>query len=391
MNALRFPAYRIYFVAFFLSNIGTWMHNFAQTWLMYRQTHGDPLYLGYLALAFAGPMVVVTPFGGVLADRFPRGRVLLMTQSLSAAVALGVSVLATREQASPPLLLVAQTLLALLLAVDNPTRQSAIGDLVPKESLPSALALNSAIFTGAALVGPMLGGLLLSSVGPGGLFRINAASFMLPILALVYLRARLNAARAVRRAAFLSGLQHIWRTAPLRRLFALGYVLPIFGRSYVQLLPIFADGRFHRGAKGYSGLLTAAGLGALLGALVLTLLSRVKDRRRTVFIATLSASLTLAGFAFAHTYALAWAMVLCTAAAAGVASTSIGTIVQTEVPPELRGRVVAFHVISVVGIPFFGAWLLSHAARATEPTRAVLAFAVVSGLSACVWRWRDRN
>lgn len=393
MNALRVPAFRIYFAAFFVSNVGTWMQNFAQTWLLYKLTHST-LYLGYLGFAFSLPMTLVTPFGGGLADRFPRARVLATTQALSAVTALILAVLAATGRITPTHILAGQFTLALLLSVDNPTRQSIVPDLVPKEALPSALAFNSAIFTGAALLGPMAGGLLLARVGTHGLFAINTATFFFPLVSLLFLRKQIAAAaiRGSRTRAF-AGLDYVRGEPGLRRLLLLGVVTAIFGRSYQQILPVFADDRFHRGHGGYSALLVSGGIGAILGALVLAALAGAKDRNRIVLVSVLVSASALASFAVTSDFHLALGAMLCTGAGAVVATTAAGTIIQTAVPPQLRGRVIALHVVTVVGLPFFGALFLSRLAHATSPSTAVLTFATVSALGVVAWysRARTRN
>lgn len=386
MNALRVPAFRVYFAAFFVSNVGTWMHNFAQTWLLYQLTRST-LYLGYLGFVFSLPMTLVTPFGGALADRFPRGKVLAATQALSALVALTLAFLAATHRILPAHILTGQFVLALLLSVDNPTRQSVVADLVPKEALPSALALNAAIFTGAALLGPMLGGLLLPHIGTGGLFALNTASFAFPLVAILGLGAQIRAAapRSVTGDAF-SGMRHVARDPGLRRLLGLGIVTAILGRSYQQMLPVFADVRFHRGHSGYSTLLVAGGTGAILGAVILTTLSSTRNRERLVFVGWILNCSALLVFSRTENYLVAFVAILLTAVGGVMATTSAGTILQSQVPPALRGRVVALHVVTVVGLPFFGSLLLTRLAYVTSPSTAVLAFAAMSGASAIVWR-----
>jgi MFS family permease len=163
--------------------MGTWMQNVAQNWLIYKMTNNDPRYLGWMGLAFAIPMIVLPPVGGYLADRFPRARILQITQWSMLMLALIQALLTFAELNSPWLILVATFLNATLLAVDNPTRQALIPTLVPRSDLMNALALNSATYNGAALVGPALAGFLLGTLGAGWLFLGNAMSFVAVIYA----------------------------------------------------------------------------------------------------------------------------------------------------------------------------------------------------------------
>lgn len=385
MSALRHGAFRTYFAAFFLSNVGTWMHNFAQTWLMYRLTH-RAIDLGYLGLVFALPMTLITPLGGALADRFPRAKLLAATQTLSAIVALVIMALVATGTITRAHLLVGQFILALLLSVDNPTRQSMVAELVPKSDLASALALNASIFTGAALLGPMLGGLLLGKVGPEGLFAMNAVSFVFPLASLPVLHRKLAQANALRsRGGTFDGMAHALRDVPLRNVLALGVTTALFGRSYQQMLPVFSEVHFHRGAEGYATFLSAGGLGAIAGALVLSAFSRTEHRERIVASGVVCTSASLVAFAWAPQFAWAVVAIFLAAASAVIATTSMGTLIQVRVPPELRGRVVSLHVVTVVGLPFLGSLLLALLANYTSPAKALCLFASMSAVAAFAW------
>ena len=165
--------------------MGTWMQNVAQSWLIYRLTGNDPWYLGLLGLSFAIPMIVVPPIGGVVVDRVDRIRLLRVTQTCSLSLAVLLAILTWSGLVRPWYILLSTFIGALLLAFDNPARQSLIPELVPRQDLLNALALNSATYTGAALVGPALAGILLSVVGAGWLFMINAFSYLAVIGALL--------------------------------------------------------------------------------------------------------------------------------------------------------------------------------------------------------------
>jgi len=385
MNALRIGAFRVYFVAFFVSGVGTWMHSFAQSWLLYRMTGNNGLYLGYLGLLFALPMTLLTPFGGGLSDRFPRRALLTTTQLLSAGLALLMAFAAARGALAPWHILASQFTFAVLLAVDNPARQSLVPDVVPKEALPSALALNSAIFTGAALVGPMVGGLLIGRLGAHGLFALNAASFAIPLLTLRGLV--LPAAPVGPRPAHdpLGGFRYLWATPALRKTVLFGVWLALFGRSYVQVLPVFATQHFHRGAAGYSAMLSAGGVGALLGAGLLAAISHITARERVMALGALLGASSLVVFAKTSSFPLGLGALVIAGGSAVAATTAAGTIVQTTVPPALRGRVVALHVVTVIGLPYLGSLVLAALGRAWSQNLALVAFATASGLGALLF------
>ena len=156
--ALRHRPYRLLWSGLLVSNMGTWMQNVAQNWLIYKMTNNDPRYLGWMGLAFAIPMIVLPPIGGYLADRLPRNKILQVTQWSMVTLALLQAGLTLAGRNTPWLILIATFLNATLLAVDNPTRQALIPTLIPREDLLNALALNSATYNGAALIGPALAG-----------------------------------------------------------------------------------------------------------------------------------------------------------------------------------------------------------------------------------------
>src|SRR5215211_2086572 len=186
--ALRHRNFALIWSGLLVSNMGTWMQNVAQSWLIYKLTGNNPLYLGWLGLSFAIPMCIMPPLGGALADRVDRIKLLYVTQTCSLLLAALLAILAWSGAIQPWHILLTTFGGALLLAFDNPTRQSLIPELVPREDLLNALSLNSATYTGAALIGPALAGLLLDVVGAGWLFMLNAISFLAVIWALRSMR-----------------------------------------------------------------------------------------------------------------------------------------------------------------------------------------------------------
>ncbi len=186
--ALQHRNFRLIWSGLLVSNMGTWMQSVAQSWIIYKLTGNNPLYLGWLGLSFALPMVFVPPLGGALVDRVDRVKLLYITQTASLLLAALLAALTWLGLIAPAHLLAASFLEALLLAFDNPARQSLIPELVPRRDLLNALSFNSATFTGAALVGPALAGVLLDVVGAGWLFFLNALSYLAVIGALCSMR-----------------------------------------------------------------------------------------------------------------------------------------------------------------------------------------------------------
>ena len=238
--ALQHRPYRLLWSGLLVSNMGTWMQNVAQSWLIYKMTDNDPRYLGWLGLTFAIPMIILPPLGGFLADRFPRPKILTITQWSMMTVALIQALLTWSNLNSPALILIATFIGAVLLAVDNPTRQALIPTLVPRHDLMNALALNSATYNGAALIGPALAGFLLGVMGPGWLFFGNAISYLAVIYAVTQMpfEAEQGTPTTNLREALLGGIQYAWVHALTGVLLITSTIMSIFGRSYQQGLPV---------------------------------------------------------------------------------------------------------------------------------------------------------
>lgn len=360
--ALQHRPYRLLWSGLLVSNMGTWMQNVAQSWLIYKMTNNDPRYLGWLGLTFAIPMIVLPPLGGFLADRFPRPKILQITQWSMMIVALVQALLTWSNLNSPTYILIATFMGAVLLAVDNPTRQALIPTLVPRHDLMNALALNSATYNGAALIGPALAGFLLGAIGPGWLFFGNAVSY----LAVIYAVSQMPFEEAQQhthttlRDALLGGIQYAWAHTLTGILLITSTIMSIFGRSYQQVLPIYADDIWRINAQGYGILLAAAGAGAMIGALGLASLPAIVPNQRNLRIAGIGFALTLAGFAVAPWWWLGVIMLILVGIIGTVATTMIATMLQLSVPSHLRGRVMSLHAVTLIGVPSLGGLLVSN-------------------------------
>ena len=358
----RYPAlhhrnFTLIWSGLLVSNVGTWMQNVARSWLIYKLTGNNPLYLGWLGLAFAIPMIIMPPLGGALADRVDRIKLLYITQTCSLLLAALLALLAWSGAIQPWHILLTTFGGALLLAFDNPTRQSLIPELVPRADLLNALSLNSATYTGAALVGPALAGLLLNVVGAGWLFMLNAISFLPVIWALCSMRdLPVRPKRVIPlRDALFGGFIYAWQHRLILFLLLISALAALFGRSYQQLLPIFADDIWRVGAGGYGILLGAGGAGALIGAFAMASITEIKQQGRVLVISGLIFCVTLAAFVLCPLFWPGVALLVVVSIAATVFSTMIATMIQLRVPGELRGRVISLYAITLIGLPSLGA------------------------------------
>ncbi|HWC33000.1 MAG TPA: MFS transporter, partial [Actinomycetota bacterium] len=291
-HSLRFRDYRLLWAGAVISNTGTWMQNVALSWYVFTLTR-SAFWVGAVAFASFFPMWL-SPLGGVLADRFDRRRILLATQSVMmiAATALAVLVGTGRATLAPVMGL---TLLGgFAFSIDAPTRQAFFPSLVPRDAMVNAIALNSAQFSLARVIGPAIAGTMIAAFGVAPVFWINAVSFLAVLAALTTVRERPRTMEGEAPAQGLrAGLAYAWRHPVIRVLIASIAVLSVFAGPISALLPVFADEVFRRGPTGLGALAAAMGAGSVLGAIVLGRIGRVRPRMVAAGVALAGGALTL--------------------------------------------------------------------------------------------------
>lgn len=358
----RFPAlgyrnFKLIWFGLIISNMGTWMQNVANGWLVLQLTN-SPLWLGILGFSFAVPMIIIPPFAGAVVDRVHRVQLLFFTQSMQLLNALILALLTWSGKVQVWEILLNSFVGALLLAFDNPSRQALIPDLVKPKDLLNALSLNSATYTGAALIGPALAGILLEPLGAGTLFFLNSISFLAVIFALASMRdvrTHSGGQSGSLSDAFVMGLKYAWRDRLILALLALSAVGAIFGRSYQNLLPAFSRDIWRAGPQGYGLLLAAAGGGALVGAFGLASFKQVPHQGAVMLTSGLLFSVSLISFAISPSFVLGLILLFVAGITSTVFSTIISTFIQLSVPNEMRGRVMSLYTVTLIGLPSLGA------------------------------------
>jgi len=284
LRALKHRNFQLFFSGQLISLIGTWMQSIAQSWLVYRIT-GSSLLLGSVGFASQIPVFLVAPLGGIVADRWNRQRVVIATQVASMVLALMLAILTLGGWVRVWHIFVLAALLGIVNAFDIPGRQSFLVDMVGKEDLMNAIALNSSMFNGARVVGPAVAGILVAKIGEGWCFFANGVSYIAVIIGLFMMRVQ------PRKIAPIAGspLQHIldafqWvrSTTPIRALLLLLGLVSLVAMPYTVLMPVFADKVLHGGARALGILMGATGVGALLGALTLASRTGVRGLGRWV-------------------------------------------------------------------------------------------------------------
>lgn len=355
--ALGYRNFRVIWWGSLISNMGTWMQNVANGWLVLQLTD-SPLWLGLLGFSFAVPMILIPPFAGAVVDRVHRIRLIFFTQSMMSLNALGLALLTWSGNVQVWHILLNSFVSALLLAFDNPARQAVIPSLVMPRDLLNALSLNSATYTGAALVGPALAGLLLEPLGAGTLFFLNSISFLAVIFALAALRdvpTHSGGQHGSLGNSFSMGMKYAWSNRLILALLALSAIGSIFGRSYQSLLPVFSRDIWQAGPQGYGYLLAAAGGGALVGGFGLASFKQVPRQGAVMLSSGLFFSIALLLFSLSPSFVLGLILLFVAGASSTVSSTIIATFIQLSVPNEMRGRVMSLYTVTLIGLPSLGA------------------------------------
>ena len=355
--ALHYRNFTLLWAGLIVSNMGTWMQNVANGWLVLQLTN-SPLWLGILGLSFAVPMIILPPFAGAVVDRVNRVRLLFFTQSMQMVTALTLAALTWFGRIEVWHILFAAAFGAALLAFDNPARQSLVPALVHPRDLLNALSLNSATYTGAALVGPALAGIMLEPLGAGTLFFLNGISFLAVIFALAAMRdVRTHSAgqHGTLGDTFWKGISYAWNNRMVLALLALSSVGAFFGRSYQSLLPAFSRDIWKAGPQGYGLLLAAAGGGAVLGAFGLASIKQMKNQGAVMLVSGMLFGLTLIAFSLSPFFVLGMVLLVIAGATSTVFSTVISTFIQLSVPNEMRGRVMSLYTVTLIGLPSLGA------------------------------------
>ena len=384
MIALRERNFRLYWLGQTVSNIGNWMQTVALGWFIV-QISASPVALGLLGLAQFFPLFGLSLVGGAFADRFPRLKLLIVTQS--AAMALACVLAALAWTGKPPLwsLLLVAALASAVTAFDNPARQALLSDLVSKEALLNAVGLNSSVYNGAAVIGPSLAGLLLVSIGAAGCFLVNAISFLAVILALLVIvknrgpdRPRASVSSDLR--STLRGLASLRRERALLAVLGIAAAASLLGRPYLLLLPAFARSIQHVGPQGLGIMVAASGLGSFLGALLLALLKPAQHLVRLLLLCGLGFGLALSLFAVTPAFLLALLPLLGCGAGATMTMMVANTLLQTRATFEMRGRVMSLYTLIAAGFTQLGALLMSGLGAVIGLGYATLAMGVIVAL-----------
>jgi MFS family permease len=357
-RALRHRNFQLFFGGQLISLIGTWMQSVAQSWLVYRLT-GSALLLGSVGFASQVPVFLFAPLGGIAADRINRRYIVISTQVAAMLLAFILAALTLLGKIQVWHVFLLASLLGVVNAFDLPGRQSFLVDMVGKDDLMNAIALNSSMFNGARVIGPAIAGILVARIGEGWCFFGNAVSYIAVIIGLLLMRVQ-SPARVLMASPLehmMEGFRFVNETAPIRALLLLLGLVSLVGMPYVVLMPIFADQILHGGARGLGILMGSTGVGALLGALTLAFREGVKGLGRWVAWCCAGFGTSLVVFTVSHKFWVSVLLLLPVGYFMMLQMSSSNTLIQVMVPDALRGRVMAVYSMMFMGMAPIGALL----------------------------------
>lgn len=358
LRALRHRNFQLFFGGQFVSLIGTWMQTVAESWLVYRMT-GSALVLGVVGFSSQIPVFLLSPIGGLVADRYNRRRVVIATQTASMLLAAVYATLILGGWIQVWQIITLAAALGVVNAFDIPARQAFLVEMVGKEDLLNAIALNSSMFNGARVVGPAVAGILVAWIGEGWCFAANAISYIAVITGLLLMAVTPHeiAGEGSMAEHIAEGFRYAQQTMPIRALLLLVGLVSLVGMPYSVLMPVFADQVLHGGARGLGILMGATGVGAMLGALTLAMRSGVKGLGRLAAISGGGFGVFLLIFSFSRYFWLSFFVLMPVGFTMMLQMACSNTLIQAMVPDRLRGRVMSMYSMMFMGMAPLGALL----------------------------------
>ncbi|WP_297157104.1 MFS transporter [Thermogemmatispora sp.] len=389
-RALRHRNFRLFWFGQLISLIGTWMQTTAQAWLVLELDH-DAWLLGVVGALQFLPVLFFALFGGIIADRLPKKRILVLTQSSAAVQAFLLWVLVASGAVQIWHVLVLALLLGITNALDMPTRQAFVVEMVGREDLPNAVALNSSLFNMARVLGPAIGGLLIARLGVAPLFLLNALSFI-PVIAGIamidsrrlYAQARLPLGKQGQPSPLQSlreGLAYVAHTPSVLLVIVVVGLVSLFGINFNVSLPLFATDVLHAGPAGFGFISSAFGIGSLLSALWLAWANK-RPTIRSLLVSGIAFSILEAGFALSPWYPLSLVLIALTGFTQIAFSALANTTLQAVTPDHLRGRVMSVYMMVFAGSSPIGNLYTGALADLFGAPAAVLAGALPSLIAA---------
>jgi len=389
-GALAHRNFRLFFTGQGISLVGTWMQNVGEGWLILTLTN-SPFYVGLTAALSSVGVLLFSLYAGVIADRVDKRRFIILMQLAFMIEAFTVSILIWTNAIAVWQVLVLATTLGIASAFDIPMRQAFVVEMVGKDDLMNAIALNSSLFNAARVIGPAIAGLLIGTVGIAWCYFLNGLSYIAVIAGLLMMRLPYDARPPKTTSAwtgFREVLAYLRNDRRLRVLMILTAILSVFGFPYIAMMPVFARDVLNRGATGYGALTSSIGIGAVIGALGIALASaRIRARGRLMLIGGTAFGILLILFSASRVLALSMVLLGLAGCAMIVNNSLTNTLIQTTAPDHLRGRVMGFYSFVFVGMAPFGAFLFGVVAEHVGVPTTIAAGGVIVTITVAIARW----
>jgi len=397
VNGHRFSAlyvrdFRLFWFGQIISLSGTWMHSVAQSWLVYSLTK-SPLHLGIVASLSSLPILLFTLFGGMMADRYPKRNILIVTQFLSIIPALAIAVLADKGIIAFWHVGITAFFLGAINAFDVPARQAFIAEVVGKTDITNAIALNSVAFNGARIIGPVIAGFIIAGIGIPACFYLNAASFVPAIFALRKIEAK-GVARTYQKG-LIKGIGDGWNFITEERqifyIMAMIAVFSLFGIPYIILLPVLAGEVLNVGAKGLSLLVASAGAGSFMAAMIIAFKGEIGKKEVYIPLSAFIFSLSILCVSFSKNFYIS--IILLFFAGLGIVSflAAANSFIQHAVPDFLRGRVMSVYTLVFLGLAPIGNSLIGFIAHLAGTVVSLKIFAALCIIGSIIFSKKFRN
>ena len=381
-SSLSVRNFRVYWLGMLVSLIGTWIQQVALSWLVFELTN-SVLLLGVVGFLGSIPILILSLFGGILADRLNKRNILITTQVIFMFLAFTLAILTQLKVIAPYQIMIIAILNGIVMAFDAPARQSIVVELVGKTNLFNAIALNSVAFNSSRIIGPALAGILIATIGMSGCFYINGVSFLAVIVALysirighVYIPSKSHGALK----DLKDGLNFIKNNRLILALISMVGVVSLFGVAHVVLMPVFANDLLKVGIKGLGVLMSAAGCGALFGALILARLGDFRHKGKLLVYSAMVFSLSLIIFSLSKVYLLSICALILIGFSSVTAVALVNTLLQTKVEDRFRGRVMSVFMITFAGMMPFGNLIAGGLAHTMGVSFAVMVGGIVCAL-----------
>ena len=374
-RSLKYRNYRLFFGGQSLSLIGTWIQRIAMPWLVYRLSDSVIL-LGLVGFVGQIPTFLLTPFAGVLADKYNRYYILIITQVLAAIQALLLAFLFFFGLIEIWHIIVLSILLGGINAFDIPTRHSFVVEMVEKkEDLGNAIALNSSMFNGARLLGPSIAGVLIAAAGEGICFLFNALSYIFVIVSLLFMKVASRKNKKQKHAVLKElkeGFSYTFGFVPIKAIILLISLISLVGMPYTVLIPVFAKEILHGSANTFGFLMGASGIGALIGAVYLASKNSVLGLGKIIPIASVIFGLGLIAFSLSRIFLLSLILIIIAGLGMMLQMATSNTILQTIVDDGKRGRVMSIYTMAFMGTAPFGSLLAGWSADLIGAAKTLL-------------------